>query len=69
MSSITQSNELPLNGRNIFNLVTISPGAIAQGGAGGTPVGQNPFSYGNYQVGGSLPTRAPSIGWTATHIG
>src|SRR6267143_6832935 len=31
-----KANELPLNGRNIFNLITISPAAIAQGGAGGT---------------------------------
>src|SRR5437763_6638967 len=49
-----KANELPLNGRNIFNLITISPAAIAQGGSGGTPVGQNPFSWGNYQVGGSF---------------
>ena len=37
-----KANELPLNGRNIFNLITISPAAVAQGGSGGTPVGQNP---------------------------
>src|SRR5882757_306226 len=49
-----KANELPLNGRNIFNLITISPGAVAQGGSGGTPVSQNPFSWGNYQVGGSF---------------
>jgi Carboxypeptidase regulatory-like domain len=49
-----KANELPLNGRNIFNLITISPGAVAQGGSGGTPVGENPFSWGNYQVGGSF---------------
>jgi len=49
-----KANELPLNGRNIFNLITVSPGAVAQGGSGGTPVGQNPFSWGNYQVGGSF---------------
>ena len=49
-----KSNELPLNGRNIFNLITVSPAAVAQGGSGGTPVGQNPFSWGNYQVGGSF---------------
>src|ERR1700678_3776137 len=48
------TNEIPLNGRNVFNLITLSPGAIAQGGAGGTPVGQNPFSWGNYQVAGSF---------------
>ena len=49
-----QANEIPLNGRNVFNLITLSPAAIAQGGSGGTPVGQNPFSWGNYQVGGSF---------------
>jgi hypothetical protein len=49
-----KSNELPLNGRNIFNLITVSPAAVAQGGSGGTPVGENPFSWGNYQVGGSF---------------
>jgi hypothetical protein len=49
-----KANELPLNGRNIFNLITLSPAAVAQGGSGGTPVGENPFSWGNYQVGGSF---------------
>jgi hypothetical protein len=59
-----KANELPLNGRNIFNLITISPAAVAQGGSGGTPVGQNPFSWGNYQVGGRSEMRARST-WTA----
>jgi hypothetical protein len=49
-----KANELPLNGRNIFNLIIVSPAAVAQGGSGGSPVGQNPFSWGNYQVGGSF---------------
>src|SRR6204780_7953 len=49
-----ETNEIPLNGRNVFNLITLSPAAIAQGGSGGSPVGQNPFSWGNYQVGGSF---------------
>src|SRR5277367_4670614 len=53
-----KANELPLNGRNIFNLITISPGAVAQGGSGGSPVGQNPFSWGNYQVGGSFANQS-----------
>jgi hypothetical protein len=48
------ANELPLNGRNIFNLITVSPAAVSQGGSGGSPVSQNPFSWGNYQVGGSF---------------
>lgn len=49
-----KADELPLNGRNIFNLITVSPAAVAQGGSGGSPVSQNPFSWGNYQVGGSF---------------
>jgi hypothetical protein len=49
-----KADELPLNGRNIFNLITVSPAAVAQGTAGGSPVGENPFSWGNYQIGGSF---------------
>jgi hypothetical protein len=49
-----QVAETPLNGRNVFNLISLAPAVIAQGGAGGTQVGQNPFSWGNYQVGGSF---------------
>src|ERR1700677_5123368 len=51
------TNEIPLNGRNVFNLITLSPAAIAQGGSGGSPVGENPFSWGNYQIGGSFPNQ------------
>ena len=49
-----QVDQTPLNGRNVFNLISLAPSVIAQGGSGGTPVGQNPFSWGNYQVGGSF---------------
>jgi hypothetical protein len=54
-----ETNEIPLNGRNVFALITLSPAAIAggsgSGGAtGGSQVGPNPFSWGNYQVGGSF---------------
>src|SRR5713226_580262 len=49
-----KANELPLNGRNVFNLITVSPAADAQGQAGGSAVGPNPFGWGNYQVGGSF---------------
>jgi Carboxypeptidase regulatory-like domain len=49
-----KADELPLNGRNIFNLITVSPAAVAQGTSGGSPVGENPFSWGNYQIGGSF---------------
>src|SRR5271155_449013 len=49
-----QTNQIPLNGRNVFNLISLAPSVIAQGGSGGSQVGQNPFSWGNYQVGGSF---------------
>src|SRR5216684_273471 len=49
-----KANELPLNGRNVFNLITLAPAVIPQGSSGGTPVGVNPFGWGNYQVNGSF---------------
>jgi hypothetical protein len=49
-----QVDQIPLNGRNVFNLISLAPSVIAQGGSGGSQVGQNPFSWGNYQVGGSF---------------
>src|ERR1700734_1877968 len=61
------TNEIPLNGRNVFNLITLSPAAIAQGGSGGSQVGQNPFSWGNYQVGGSFGNE--SAGYVAGQPG
>src|SRR5216684_5770950 len=49
-----KANELPLNGRNVFNLVALAPSVVPQGSATGTPVGENPFGWGNYQVNGSF---------------
>src|SRR5712671_4927395 len=49
-----KANELPLNGRNVFNLVALAPSVIPQGSSTGTPVGVNPFGWGNYQVNGSF---------------
>ena len=49
-----KANELPLNGRNVFNLIVLAPSVIPQGGSTGTPVGVNPFGWGNYQVSGSF---------------
>jgi hypothetical protein len=49
-----QANELPLNGRNVFNLVSLAPSVVPQGSAIGTPVGVNPFGWGNYQINGSF---------------
>src|ERR1700730_2552847 len=49
-----KANELPLNGRNVFNLISLAPSVVPQRSAGGTPVGVNPFGWGNYQVNGSF---------------
>jgi Carboxypeptidase regulatory-like domain len=49
-----KANELPLNGRNVFNLIALAPSVVPQGDASGTPVGENPFGWGNYQVNGSF---------------
>jgi hypothetical protein len=39
-----KANELPLNGRNIFNLAAASPGVVPQGQFNDTPVGKNIFA-------------------------
>ncbi len=52
------ANELPLNGRNVFSLVEVAPSVVLQGGAAGTPVGQNPFSWGNFQIGGAFANQS-----------
>jgi len=49
-----KANELPLNGRNVFNLIVLAPSVIPQGSSSGTPVGVNPFGWGNYQVNGAF---------------
>jgi hypothetical protein len=49
-----EANELPLNGRNVFNLALLSPSVVPQGHSGGSIVGRNPFDLGNYAVGGSF---------------
>jgi hypothetical protein len=49
-----EANEIPLNGRNVFNLIALAPSVVPQGSAMGTPVGVNPFGWGNYQVSGAF---------------
>jgi len=52
------ANELPLNGRNIFSLVEVAPSVVLQGGAGQTATGQNPFAWGNFQIGGAFANQS-----------
>jgi hypothetical protein len=53
-----KANELPLNGRNIYNLTAVAPSVIPQGNTTGTVVGKNPFDFANYQVGGSFANQS-----------
>jgi len=51
--------EMPLNGRNIMNLIALAPGVVAQGQALGR--GSNPFSWGNYQISGGMPNQGATL--------
>ena len=57
-----ETNELPLNGRNAMNLTELVPSVIPLGETSGTPTGQNPFGWGNYQIGGGM------AGWSSTYM-
>lgn len=48
------TTELPLNGRNPMNLVSLAPSVVPQGQFEGSPVGKNPFGYSNFQIGGAI---------------
>jgi hypothetical protein len=51
--------EMPLNGRNIMNLIALAAGVVPQGQALGR--GSNPFSWGNYQISGGLPNQGSTL--------
>jgi hypothetical protein len=46
--------EMPLNGRNVFNLMELVPSVVPQGESEGTPTGSNPFGWNNYQINGAF---------------
>lgn len=56
-----QVEDTPLNGRNIMNLISLTPGVIPQGSTSGNTSNNtnggaftNPFAFNNYQVAGGL---------------
>jgi hypothetical protein len=53
-----KTTELPLNGRNPLNLVALAPSVVPQGGSMSNPNGQNPFAWGNYQIGGGMANQS-----------
>jgi hypothetical protein len=54
--------EMPLNGRSVYGLVGLVPGAVPQGGTSQSPSGQNVFGAGNFQIGGvTLPSECVAL--------
>lgn len=52
--------DIPLNGRNVNNLLTLVPGVIAQGSTSGN-MSTNLIAYGNYQIGGGFGNQSISF--------
>src|SRR5438874_570405 len=50
--------DLPLNGRNVLNLVALIPGVVPQGGSMSNLQGQNIFGAGNFQIGGGAANQS-----------
>ena len=53
--------EIPLNGRNILNLINLVPGVVPQGASDGNLTGKNVFAAGNYQVGGGTANQSATL--------
>ncbi|PYU69085.1 MAG: hypothetical protein DMG49_14305 [Acidobacteria bacterium] len=62
-----QVQDMPLNGRNTFNLLGLVPGVVPQGSTRGNPMSNqlggsftNVWGFGNYQIGGSIANQNAS---------
>jgi hypothetical protein len=58
-----QVEDMPLNGRNTLNLMELAPGVVPQGNtqtgvAMNQGTGTGSVAWGNYQIGGGMPTQA-----------
>ena len=52
--------DMPLNGRNVLNLVALVPGVVPQGNTSGNPATANVNGWGNYQIGGGAANQSAS---------
>ena len=53
--------QLPMNGRNVMNLVGLVPGVVPQGSSEGSLTGKNVFAAGNYQIGGGSANQSSTL--------
>jgi hypothetical protein len=56
-----QINNLPLNGRNPLNLVSLVPGVVPQGNTSGNASTLNVNGWGNYQIGGGAANQSQTF--------
>ncbi len=52
---------MPLNERNVLNLVALVPGVVPQGQSMQNPTGTNIFAWGNYQIGGGMANQSATF--------
>ena len=50
--------QMPLNGRNVMNLIALAPGVVPQGQTQGNPAINNVNGWGNYQIGGGIANQS-----------
>ena len=53
--------QMPLNGRNVLNLVALVPGVVAQGSSLQNATNNNISAWGNYQIGGGFGNQSAAF--------